>query len=654
MPLRWLLTTAFLALTASVLSGASASLAWAGDRFQPIVSEELAMKSESQAPGAPAIILLRQVDRDDSNMHEDNYLRIKILTEEGRKYGDVEIPFFKDREDIKNLHARTIRPDGSIVTFEGKPFEKSIIKARGVKYLAKTFTFPDVQVGSVLEYYYTVAFTDQLLYDSRWILSQDLFTKQAVFSLRPYGGLSLRWSWQGLPPDNQPQMGSDHMVHLVARDIPAFQAEDFMPPEDEMKAHVNFIYEDSSEKDIEKYWKEFGKKRNEALESFIGKHKAMESAVSQIVSPNDPPDTKLRKIYTRVQNFRNTSFEVQKTDQEIKRQKEKSSENVEEIWKRGYADGQSLTWLFLALSRAAGFEAYGCWVSPRNDYFFHPGTVEGYKLNANVVLVKVSGKDMYFDPGGKFVPFGLLDWSETGVAGRKLDKDGGSWIQTTLPTSSQSRVQHEAHFKLDDTGELEGTVKVTYTGLEAAYHRTEERAADDVQRKKYIEDDLRTRVPATIEVELKNKPDWNSAEAPLVAEFDVKVPGWVAGAGKRALFPVGLFSASEKGLFDRERRVHPIYMSYPNEQVDDVAVQLPLGWSVSSVPKPFKQDGHVVVYELSIADGKSEVHISRRLSTDITLLEQKYYTALRNFYQGVRTQDEGQIVLQSTTATASN
>ena len=65
--------------------------------FQPVSPEELKMTSEPLAPGAPAIILFRQVDRDDTGRtaHEDNYVRIKILTEEGRKYGDIEIPFYK-------------------------------------------------------------------------------------------------------------------------------------------------------------------------------------------------------------------------------------------------------------------------------------------------------------------------------------------------------------------------------------------------------------------------------------------------------------------------------------------------------------------------------------------------------------------------------
>lgn len=122
--------------------------------FQPVSPQELQMTKEPLAPGAAAIILYCQVDRDDSGRtaHEYDYFRIKILTEEGRKYADIEIPFFKGRSDVGTIRARTIRPDGSIAEFDGKVFDKSIAKAKGLKYLAKTFTLPDVQVGSIIEY----------------------------------------------------------------------------------------------------------------------------------------------------------------------------------------------------------------------------------------------------------------------------------------------------------------------------------------------------------------------------------------------------------------------------------------------------------------------------------------------------------------------
>jgi hypothetical protein len=634
----------------------------AGVGFQPVSPDELKMTSEPLAPGAPAIILFRQVDRADNGRtsHEDRYIRIKILTEEGRKYANVEIPFLKKAQDVVNVRARTIRPDGSIADFDGNVFEKELVKARGVKVLAKTFTLPDVQVGGIIEYFFTIDLGEHMIFDSHWMLSEDLFTKKAQFSLRPYISTyvpySVRWSWQNLPAGViPPKAGPDHIVRMEATNLPAFQTEDYMPPPNELKARVDFIYElGNGEKDQDSFWNGVGKTRNAQLESFIGKRKAMEQAVAQIVSPNDSQDVKLRKIYDRVQQIRNTSYELRKTEQEEKREKEKPAENVEDVWKRGHGNGIQLTWLFLGLVRAAGLEAYGCWVSGRREYFFSPVTLQSAKLNSNVVLVKLNGKDVYFDPGGAFTPFGMLTWSETGVQGLRLDKDGGTWIRTTLPQASESRIERAGKLKLSDNGDLEGKLTVTYSGLEAMYHRLEQRHADEVARKKFLEDRVTSQIGMAAEAELTNKPDWISSETPLVAEFNLKIPGWASNAGKRLMIPAAIFTAGEKGIFEHANRVHPIYFEFPHEKADDVTIELPPGWQVGSVPPPQNRDAKAVAYDLKVEQSAGTLRLTRKLTIDILLVEQKSYPALRNFFQAVRTGDGEQIVLQPGEIHASN
>jgi hypothetical protein len=650
----------FFALISVIVDPATPALASVG--FQPVSPDELKMTSEPKAPGAMAVILYRQVDRDDTARlaHEDVYFRVKILTEEGRKYADIEVPFDPGQTHVENIHARTIEPDGSIVSFGDQVFQKQIVKARGLKYMAKTFTLPNVQVGSILEYFYTVNMNDQYIgYDSHWIISNELFTKYARFSLKPYAGdnppLNLRWTWNQLPPGTvQPTQGPNHVINLEVRDVPAFQTEDYMPPDNELKSRVDFIYsEDIFEKDPQVYWKKRGKKLNGRLEGFIGKKNAMEQAISQIVAASDTPEVKLRKIYARVQQIRNTSYEEAKTAQEEKRENEKPPANVEDLWKKQYGNGVDLTWLFLGLARAAGFDASGVWVADRANYFFTPQTMDSRRLDANVVLVKLDGKDMYFDPGAAFVPFGLLPWTETGVAGLKLDKDGGTWVVTTLPPSTDSVIHRKAELKFNDEGDLEGKLTVTYTGLEGAERRVEERLADDMARKKYLEDEVKGWIPAACDVDLTNQPDWKSSED-LVADFNVKIPGWVAGAGRRALFTVGLFSSPEKHIFDHSERVHQIYFSFPFERDDDISVDLPLGWQIASLPASQDKPGHVIGYTMHVENEKGTLHLKRTFSMDILLLEQKYYASLRNFYQMVRTADEEQVILQPIASSASN
>jgi hypothetical protein len=93
------------------------------------------------------------------------------------------------------------------------------------------------------------------------VVSEDLFTKKAVFSLKPYERYDLQWNMPaGLPAGTEPpKVDPDHVIRMTAVDVPAFQKEDHMPPEHEVKFLVNFVYsQDGFESDpgpfLEKVW----------------------------------------------------------------------------------------------------------------------------------------------------------------------------------------------------------------------------------------------------------------------------------------------------------------------------------------------------------------------------------------------------------------
>ncbi len=653
---RMCLSLLFALLFLTLFSG----VARAGDEWLPIDPAELKMTSEPLAPGAPAIYLYRQVDRDDRGVSakEYNYLRIKILTEEGRKYANIEIPFDKLGYHVDGIRARTIRPDGTVVNFDGKVYENTIVKSKTMKYLAKTFSMPEVTVGSIVEYQFYYNFANYSLYNSRWILSEELFTKHAQFSLKPYqgGDWSVRFVWPaGLPAGTKPPAhGPDRIVRMESNNVPAFETEDNMPPENELKYRVNFIYEEGiPELNQDKYWADFGKKQNGYVEDFVNKRKAMEQAVSKIASPSDPPMTKLQKIYARTQQLRNLSYEEDKTEQEHKREKLKDASNVEQLWKNQYGEAEDITWLFLGLARAAGFDAYPCWVSSRNEYFFRKERLNSRELSESVVLVKLDGKDLYFDPGAAFTPFGLLPWDETGVIGMKLDKDGGKWITTSLPESDASRTERKGDLKLLDDGSLEGKLTVTWTGLEGMWRRTEQRNEDDASRKKFLEDEVKNSIALGSEVELTKQPDWKSSDTAFTAEFSLKVPGFASSAGRKALLPASLFAASEKHMFEHSDRAHAIYFEYLFEKIDDITIDLPLGWKAITLPKPVNQDAGSTNYKLTVEERKGVLLIRREIRSDVLLAPKAAYPALRGFYQVVRSQDDQQIMLQTGGVSAS-
>jgi hypothetical protein len=275
-------------------------------------------------------------------------------------------------------------------------------------------------------------------------------------------------------------------------------------------------------------------------------------------------------------------------------------------------------------------------------------------LTTNVVLVKLNGKDTFYDPGTAYTPFGILPWPETAVRGLRLDKDGGAWVTTSIPDSSISNISRKADLKMTDEGGLQGKVTVTFSGLEALSLRLELRNQDETTRTKYIEDVVREFIPVIIDVDLKNKPDWSGSSPTLVGEFEITVQGWASQAGRRALIPVGLFGGPEKHVFEHASRVHPIYFDFPTARMDDVTIELPLDWKVNSVPPDHKDEGKVCSYNTTAENKQGTLHLTRNLNIDTLLMDAKYYGALRKFFQTVKTGDEQQIVVQPGGISASN
>lgn len=74
------------------------------------------------------------------------------------------------------------------------------------------------------------------------------------------------------------------------------------------------------------------------------------------------------------------------------------------------------------------------------------------------------------------------------------------------------------------------------------------------------------------------------------------------------------------------------YFEFPFEKLDDVNIELPSGWQVASLPPARNQDGHVVVYSLTVENAKGMLHLTRKLDVDLLLMDSKYYPAVAKLF----------------------
>lgn len=619
----------------------------AADDWLPINSADLAAKDSPEKPGAHAVYLYREDVRDDTESHDDIYERIKIFTEEGKKYADIELPYFREVYSITNVRARTIHPDGSIVEWNGKLLDKTIVRARGYKVQAKTFTLPEVETGSIIEYKYRQSLNSSLLYNDTWEVQKDLFTKQAKFGIHPSSLYDLLWIPYGVPAVNTLAKAKDGFIRLDIQDVPALDKEDFMPPEEALRWRVDFFYTERGTTDPDKFWKQAGESWFKFSEQFIGRRKGISEEAARTVAADDPPEAKLRKLYARVQTIRNTSFEREKTEQEMKRENQKENENVEDVLKHGVGDGVEIDYLFCALARAAGFDSSVVRVSTRNIHFFAKAVLETRQLNDIVISVKLGDKDAYFDPGNVHAPFGLLPWSETGVAGLKLDKQGGQFVYTTSSAANDAVTRRVAKFVMGDDGLVDGKLTVTYVGQEALSRRIEADESDDAERRKSLVDEVKGWVPAGATVELTNSPEWNGSDGALVAEFNLKTQPWGTQTGRRLLLSQSFFANPVARQFDHPSRTYPVYFDYAYTFMDDITMQLPLVFRVTSVPSSQDRTNGMGFYQISSENQGASLHLARKMGVNGILYPAESYPAIRNFFSQVKAGDEQQVVLEA-------
>jgi len=140
----------------------------------------------------------------------------------------------------------------------------------------------------------------------------------------------------------------------------------------------------------------------------------------------------------------------------------------------------------------------------------------------------------------------------------------------------------------------------------------------------------------------------------LTAEFTVKIPAWGSIVGRTAFLPLGIFAASEKNAFQSETRNYPIVFEYPCQKEDDVTITVPPGWQIASLPSGQNLDVKAALYAIKVENDKGAVHVHRELNSDMLMVKQEFYPALRNFYQIVRSGDAEQVTFLATATKASN
>ncbi len=644
MPRRFMCVPLLLTMLTAVVAIPSLAGDWP---WPPLSNEELAMKEYAKFPGVHALILKRTVECNDKQGIAREYVRIKVFDTEGKSAGDVQTEEFHSGMKVTSIDARTVRPDGTVVPFNGQVHDKVISKTKGEIKQRKVFNIPDIEPGSIIEYRYEIRWSDNGQC-SMWVVQSGIPTKNADFTLIPSPPPfeSLRWVVMQLPKNYRP-VERNGTVTMSVEDVPAFELEDYSPPLLEILPRVEFTYIWDKAVQTNDYWNFIAKYWYEDIEKFLNKKKVATEELARITSPSDSSEQRLQKIYARAQQLRNLSYERSRTDKEIKKEKLKNSKNIEDVLKLGYGYDFEITQTFIGIARAAGFEATPLWIPERDEYFNHREILDFRRMHELVAVVKLNGKEIYLNPGVPFCPYGLLPWEQTGVDGLLLTNPlNAVWGKTPQPVLQDSMESRAAKLQVSRDGSLEGEVEVTYEGQDALSKRLAWIWEDEAARKKYMEDKLKEWLPTGSTVEIVNMGDWRTTSQTLTVKAKATVPNYGIPSGKRLMLPVSIFPGADRNRFQTAKRVNPIYFPYPYREADDITIKIPEGMQVESLPQPVTASVPFAAVALAARMDGGAVHLRRETALGGYFFKPEHYSQLRAFLDKVKSLGEEQVVLR--------
>ncbi|MCA1816794.1 MAG: DUF3857 domain-containing protein [Acidobacteria bacterium] len=656
----------FVALAASAAAAARAYSSSDND-WKPVDPAQLSMKTPLVERDADAEAIFWEVRADDGDEEDfvlTNYIRIKIFTDRGREsQSKVEIPFLNGVK-IKDVAARTIKPDGTIVELKKEDvFEKTVVKAGGLKLRAKSFALQGVEPGAIIEYRWREVYSNASADYTRLEFQREIPVESITYHIKPskiiVGARAMRFQTFHMDAPRFEKEKDGFFVTTV-ENVPAFREEPRMPPEDQVRRWILLYYSADEKPQPAEFWKRVGRNLAENTKDRIKANDDVKKAAAEIVGGAQTPEQKLERLYDYCRlKIKNLSSDAAGLTSD-EREKLKSTGKPADTLKRGQGTAGDVGELFAALANGAGFDARVAVMADRSRIFFDPKFADSYFIRLVCVAVKVGDDWRFYDPSETYLPAGMLPWQEEMEDALVADAKEPFFVKTPLSPPDRSVERRTARLRLLEDGTLEGDVKIEYTG----HLGNDKKNYNDDDSPQQREDTLKSAVKSRLstaelsDIKIENVTD---PVKPFTYSFKVRVPGYAQRTGKRLFVQPAFFEHGVAPLFATSDRQNMIYFNYPWSEEDDVEIALPEGFALDNAdaPTPF-QAQDVSKYDVKIGvtgDGrKLSYHRTFFFGGGAGLLfPAQSYPQIKAVFDELNKRDNHTITLkQAAAATASN
>jgi hypothetical protein len=551
--------------------------------FGLVSKEETALKECPFDKEANAVVLLNEADAnydDEYHLIYNRHIRIKILKEKGFDQADITIPFYrKDNfERIDKLEAMITNVNADGTATSERLDKKSFYKKNEDEFFGKMiFTFPNVKVGSILEYKYQ-SFMEHYGGLDDWHFHGYLPVVKSAFTLHIPPRLEFAYSVIKLPdmPIIVKQDKDNATVYFEMDNIAGLDDEPFMDARKDYIQKVNFQlsgrnFNNSGKQNFMTTWDEVIREyttKNEFGHQ-LGKNLAGTGNFIDEVKKIATDDEKVKVIY----NYVRTTMSWNGINSRS------ALDGIKDAWNKKKGTNGEINLILINLLKDAGLDAYPMLVSER----YHGKVNTQYpfvdQFNTVYAYVIVNEKKYYLDAADIYTPAHMIPGDILNTTALIVNRKHGGLVNITNDSLKYSDYTAML-MEVDNNGKLSGEVYVKSSDYSRVKKLNNYKEAG---KEKYM-DSYFNKDGITV----SNFEFLNETNDSLPIEQKFKFSTSLSASGDYLFIPLNLFLGFDKNPFVANNRFSNVNFGYKRMINAYTSVSLPKNYTLDGLPKPVK------------------------------------------------------------------
>ncbi|MBS1597921.1 MAG: DUF3857 and transglutaminase domain-containing protein [Bacteroidetes bacterium] len=557
------------------------------------------------------------------------HIRIKILKNKGLDQANIHLFFLSgyNGEKIENIKAQTYNLDGSGNIITTKLDNKSVfVKAINKRISEKAFSFPEVKVGSVIEYTYETD-GDVSVGLRNWTFQKSIPVKLSQYNIDCPNDLELSVQKFSIFPIDEKVSANrgGKVTAFTMTNVPALRNEPFMTCEGDYLQRIEirplaFTY----------FGKRIGLSRSwiTMIGSLLQDQDFGQQLTKNIPRTSDL-DEMLKNVKDPYQKMIIIFRYVRKNMEWNGHSNIWAIEGVKSAWKQKKGTSGEINLILVNLLKDADIDASPVLVSTRENGRINalsPGYNQFDKVMAHV---NIGDKLYVLDATDKYASPKLIPWEVMNSLGLVIEKAEGKWgFQTLWDENEIFNDLIMINGVIDEKGLLNGEATVTSYD----YSRSKRLPSLKEGKEKFVEKYFSSPNPG-LHLDSVSIQNEEIDTLPLIQKINFNQT--LNSSGDYKYFSTNLFTGLEKNPFTADNRYSDIFFGANQKFLISESYFIPDGYSFDELPKNIRMmlpDTSVVfTRQLSAETDHIIIRVDLEFKRPVYSIED--YANFREFYK---------------------